>query len=95
MLLLLPLAHAQCSTWGPPTAVSTVRNLGLDEISGLAISAQHPGLGWVIEDSGNRPVVYGIDLESGKVVSRLHLAARNHDWEDVGLEGCSRFLRRL
>jgi hypothetical protein len=88
MLLLWSQAQADCLAWEAPGAVATAQGVAFDEVSGLAISRQHPGVGWVIEDSGNRPILYALELETGKVLSRVRLDASNHDWEDVALGAC-------
>ena len=87
-MLLWAQAQADCLAWEAPVAVATAQLSALDEVSGLAISRQHPGVGWVIEDSGNRPVLYALELQTGKVLSRVRLQASNHDWEDVALGVC-------
>lgn len=78
-----------CEIWGPPVAGARVQSAQLNEISGIAPSTKHPGIAWVIEDSGNRPVVYGIELATGATLSKLHLrGVGNVDWEEVRLGPC-------
>lgn len=51
------------------------------ETSGLLFGA--PRL-WTINDSGGKPIMYGIDGTGGEVMQRVHLSnVRNHDWEDI------------
>lgn len=78
-----------CTDWGLPVAGAAVQAARLNEISGLAPSRKHPGIAWVIEDSGNRPVVYALELATGATVAKVHLrGAVNVDWEEVRLGPC-------
>ena len=57
----------------------------ISESSGLAVSPQHDGLLWTINDSGNPPVVYGIDAD-GTTRARLRLDdVPNVDWEALAV----------
>jgi len=39
---------------------------------------------WTINDSGNEPILYCLDIESGEVVQRIKIGdATNKDWEDL------------
>lgn len=91
MIFFLSMATAAepCNAWDAPVEVARVQSSALDELSGIAPSAKHPGIAWVIEDSGNRPVVYALDLRTGETVGRIHLRGRrNIDWEEVRLGSC-------
>lgn len=60
----------------------------LDEASGLALSAVHPGVLYTHDDSGNPPVVSVIDT-AGRSIGRIRLTgARNVDWEDIAVAEC-------
>ncbi len=88
---MAPVAEpvSACAGWGPPTEVARVQDGRLNEISGIAPSKNFPGIAWVIEDSGNRPVVYALDLATGATVAEVHLrGTRNVDWEEVRLAPC-------
>ena len=55
------------------------------ETSGLFF---YNGRLWTHNDSGGKPVLYGIDTASFEVVQRITLAhAKNKDWEDVCTDG--------
>ncbi len=57
----------------------------LAEASGIVASAANPGYYWVINDSGNAPVVYLID-SLGKVTRQFFLKnTANIDWEDIAV----------
>ncbi len=55
------------------------------EVSGLAASAKHPGVGWFIRDSGQPASLYALRLDrQGAHVREVRVrGARNTDWEDV------------
>jgi hypothetical protein len=78
-----------CADWGLPVAGAAVQSAALNEISGIAPSRKHPGIAWVIEDSGNRAVVYALELATGATVAKVHLrGSMNVDWEEVRLAPC-------
>lgn len=73
-----------------PASVTPVMELPrrLDEASGLAISRRQPGLLWTHNDSGGKPVVYGLRPGQG-VVAELRLrGAPVTDWEDLAAGPC-------
>jgi len=65
------------------THICDITDTELDEISGMAASRRHAGLLWVINDSGNRPQVYGISPEGQRRTTLRVTGARNEDWEDL------------
>jgi hypothetical protein len=70
---------AACS--GQDTTDLNAVSINLKEASALE---KVPGssLYWIIEDSGNKSVVYGIDAE-GKTKAELKLDNENNDWESL------------
>ena len=63
---------------------SHLLNENLKEISGLELDKN--GIFWSIEDSGNNPILFGID-ETGNPISEIDLTnAENNDWEDLALD---------
>ena len=55
------------------------------ETSGLFF---HNGRLWTHNDSGGRPILYGLDTTTFEVVQRITLVhAQNKDWEDVCTDG--------
>lgn len=55
------------------------------ETSGLFF---HNGRLWTHNDSGGKPILYGLDTASFEVVQRITLAnVKNKDWEDVCCDG--------
>lgn len=76
-----------------PAAIELMMNLPpeLHESSGVAASRQNAGLLWTHNDSGNRPVVYGVQLGGPKerIVAWINLdGASAVDWEDIALGPC-------
>lgn len=57
----------------------------LREVSGLAASANNPGLLWTHNDSGNRPEVYMVDEKLKiKLICKIQ-GVKNRDWEDIAV----------
>lgn len=60
------------------------------ETSGLFF---HHGRLWTHNDSGGKPVLYGLDTVTFEVVQRITLLhAKNKDWEDVCTDGVNVFV---
>ena len=60
------------------------------ETSGLFF---HNGRLWTHNDSGGKPILYGIDTTTFEVVQRITLAnGKNKDWEDVCTDGTTVFV---
>ncbi|RYZ83321.1 MAG: hypothetical protein EOP04_20195, partial [Proteobacteria bacterium] len=58
------------------------KKIKLKEASAIEI-APNSSLSWVIEDSGNKNIVYGLNLE-GKIAHEITVSnAKNIDWEDL------------
>jgi hypothetical protein len=59
---------------------------GLTEISGLAMSAKHPGIVYAHNDSGNTADIFAIDTATGQLKAKLSLSgAPNTDWEAIAV----------
>lgn len=83
-----PPIPGPCASWAEAVAVATVVDPELDELSGLAVSRQNPGILWTHEDSGGAADLYALDL-TGATVATLHLdGVVNTDWEDLALTPC-------
>lgn len=84
---VLGACTASACAGASPARVAVLQDDGLEEVSGLAIRSD--GSMWVIQDSGNPPVVTGVD-RAGKTVARLRLAGvPNTDWEDIVSGPCA------
>ena len=58
------------------------------ESSGIAASAEHAGVLWTHNDSGDDAVLYAID-SGGRLLGRVAIAgATNVDWEDIAVGPC-------
>ncbi|WP_439128421.1 hypothetical protein [Polaribacter sp.] len=53
----------------------------LEEVSGIEIAAKS-SLIWMINDSGNKPELFGLN-EKGEIIKEIYIRAKNHDWEDL------------
>lgn len=53
----------------------------LNEASGIEIDKKNSLL-WMINDSGNKPILYGIDTD-GNIIKEITINAKNRDWEDL------------
>src|SRR5690606_18339368 len=60
---------------------------GIPEASGLADSKINSGYLWVLEDSGNPPVLYLLKHDGTLSDSVMIDGALNRDWEDMALAG--------
>jgi hypothetical protein len=77
-----------CDTWASPEEVGKVADSSLEEISGLAVSQQNPGVIWIHEDSGAQAVITALNA-GGATLGTLTLSnAENQDWEDLALGPC-------
>jgi hypothetical protein len=73
---------------GDVVFVDTLWNADLDETSGIQASQDHPGVMWVIEDSGNGPWMHAYSTD-GRRLATYQLTGpdlRNVDWEAIGLD---------
>jgi hypothetical protein len=60
------------------------------ETSGIVI---YDSLIWTFNDSGNDPILFGLDLETGDIKKRIYLQnAVNTDWEDITQDKRSIFI---
>ena len=85
----LATPRAQPLSIDAPEQTGQVENTALDEISGLAVSRQMPGVLFALNDSGNPAELYAMS-ETGADLGHWKVNARNRDWEDmasVRLEG--------
>lgn len=62
---------------------NTVTNLPIDlnEVSGIE-TRDSESIIWMINDSGNKPILYGVDA-NGTIVKSIKIKAKNRDWEDL------------
>src|SRR5262245_12620228 len=81
---MIALFLATCPTLGPPQIMGSVKDARLKEISSAAVSAKHPGILWVVNDSGNAAELYAIDPQGTLKGIYQVTGAVNYDWEGLG-----------
>lgn len=83
-----PASTGPCARYLDAVSMGTVDDSALNELSGLAVSRQNPGILWTHEDSGGSPDLYALDY-TGATVATIHLdGVTNHDWEDIAIGPC-------
>ncbi|WZO99598.1 hypothetical protein EP7_001205 [Isosphaeraceae bacterium EP7] len=60
----------------------TLKHPAIREASGLARSRRHPGVFWVINDSGNPPALFAVRAD-GSLIREYAVEAPNVDWEEL------------
>lgn len=81
-------ASTTCPAFGAKEKVATYWKSGLKEVSGLQSSLEHPGVMWAVQDSGNGPHLYALDV-AGHVLVNYTLSGTNVsnvDWEAIALD---------
>ncbi|MCL7765312.1 hypothetical protein MPF19_17965 [Polaribacter sp. Z014] len=69
-----------CQNFGSLKLISDLAK-DLGEVSGTEVVA-NSNLIWMLNDSGNKPRIYGVS-ESGKIIKEITIKAKNNDWEDL------------
>lgn len=76
----------------PPGLAGRMPAAALPESSGLVRSVKHAGVFWTLNDSGNPPHVFAINVQ-GKMLRDVEVpGASNVDWEDLALDPQGRLL---
>jgi hypothetical protein len=71
------------AAFGEPTLLGYLENGGITEASGMAASRRHSGVLWIVNDGGNEPAVYAVNMQ-GAHLGRVRVRnAQNADWEDL------------
>ncbi len=78
-LFSILLLASGCDTGNLKTVIDLP--IDLNEVSGLTVD-QENNIFWMINDSGNKSVLYGLD-DKGKIIRELKIKAKNRDWEDL------------
>ena len=89
------LAQNNNAALSPLFHVETKAELPSDvsETSGLFF---HNGLLWTHNDSGGKPILFGMDTTTFAIVQRITLShAKNKDWEDVCTDGETVFVGNM
>jgi hypothetical protein len=78
-------AQSDSDIFSGPQRLGQLTNKKLNEASGLAASANNPGLLWTLNDSGNPAEIFLVDESlSIKLTCRI-AGAKNRDWEDIAV----------
>jgi hypothetical protein len=84
-------AQSDSSQLRPATearALAPFRDTSLDEVSGIAASRQHPGILWLIDDSGADATLHATDTTGANLGTWTVRGAENRDWEAIALGPC-------
>ncbi|MEB2777976.1 hypothetical protein SYJ56_21865 [Algoriphagus sp. D3-2-R+10] len=73
------------TSFGEGVPVATLKDDGLDEISGLACSKTLPGVIYVHNDSGGEAAVYLLDSLGNNIGKIEFSETKNRDWEDIAI----------
>ena len=90
LLLLSPFAWSQKAGDNGFSPVFNLEQKSLlpDEVKETSGLFMHNGRLWTHNDSGGKPILYGLDTTNFEVVQKLTLAhVKNKDWEDVCTDG--------
>lgn len=69
----------------PGKQLAQIRHKKLLEVSGLAASANNPGMLWALNDSGNAAEVFLVDEQLNIHVTIKLKGLKNRDWEDIAV----------
>ena len=76
IVLFSSLARKADGAETTPDVVSTIADPAITESSGLVVSREDDDLAYTINDSGSAPIVYAIEISSGKTVGTTRLRRR-------------------
>ncbi|MCG8308121.1 MAG: hypothetical protein MI975_12070 [Cytophagales bacterium] len=69
----------------PAVSAGVIRNLNLEEASGLMASRNNPDMFWAVNDSGNKPILFLINDKAELMHSYWFQDLENRDWEDLSM----------
>ena len=88
LLSAMTFAKAQSEAGYSPFFSPVLKSELPKEVSETSGVFFHNGRLWTHNDSGGKPILYGIDTTTFKITQRVTLAnAKNKDWEDVCSDG--------
>ncbi len=83
--MIKALAAALLPLLADPVRLFTISDPRISESSGLAVSAEHPGIVYTHNDSGHLPQVFAVG-QDGRTKAVLTIAgATNRDWEAISI----------
>ena len=77
-------ARSSKTEYGPPRVVGTIKNLSVDESSGLVASRSAPGAYWTHNDDGG-PLLYAVGSHGESLGVWRVTGAEAFDWEDISI----------
>ncbi|MGB1042291.1 MAG: hypothetical protein ACPGU6_02775 [Tenacibaculum sp.] len=80
LFLFFIILFLSCENYGKLDVLATLP-IELEEVSGIE-KIHNSDLIWMLNDSGNKPVIYGVDT-NGVVIREVKVKAKNNDWEDI------------
>lgn len=80
LIYLSLLCFVSCQNFGQLKVLANLPN-SLHEVSGIE-KVKNADLLWMLNDSGNKPIIYGVDNQ-GKIIREIIVKAKNNDWEDI------------
>jgi hypothetical protein len=73
------------SVFSSPVRIGTLTGADMTEASGIVASVQHPGMWWIINDSGHAPIIFLVD-STGRAAAHYRIdGVTNRDWEDLSM----------
>jgi len=81
-LIFLLLIVLSCETGNLKTIIDLP--IDLSEVSGIAVDKSN-GVIWMVNDSGNKPILFGLN-GNGEIVKSIKIKAKNKDWEDLTMD---------
>lgn len=87
LAVVVAVLHPTASAWGAPVPrlpsqqLFVVSDPAIDEASGMVASRLHPGVVYLVNDSGNEPVVYAVGPDGGTLATLRLRYVTNVDWE--------------
>ena len=84
LFFIFYLSLLNCSSDGKHLKVVSDLPYDLYEISGIEKNDDSEII-WAVNDSGNKPLLYGID-QQGEIIKTLKINAENIYWEDLTMD---------
>ena len=72
-----------------PAKVGRLDHPAIQEASGMVKSRRHPGIFWVLNDSGNAPTIFAVRAD-GSLAREFPIKAINIDWESIAIDDLGR-----
>ena len=84
-LLLVAVLLAEDGKRDPLETLGRLSDPSIRETSGIVKSRKHPGVFWIVSDSGNPPAIHAIRRD-GRVLATFRVGAPNVDWEEIAID---------